>query len=306
MAKRSGGNVTGDLYELRVTELLLEHGLAINALTGSDSGWDLHCHVPEGLYQRASTAGRASWLLSGRSAHVQVKSAVRDRLRVGTVRGWITGTASGVPTLLFARKGEQARFSSPSDLERWLSVASSHADDDSVHHYTLTGKATPKQTPLATHPYQEARFPSVLQLWVRYPQLALALEGVTAWMNHELDAPNPLADIVPEFANAVWADAGYGSHTEDHILERSLATLYSAAGFDDAEHRATQYLLAGSAALRLLGDSRFTRDTVATVAALVDNQDPSGSASALLQALVRLHGTDALVPEAPSPAYKSV
>jgi hypothetical protein len=297
MAKRTGGNVNGDLYELRVTQLLIEHGLAINSLTGSDTGWDLHCHVPDGLYRRASEAGRASWLLSGRSAHVQVKSAPRGRLRLGTVRGWTTGAASGVPTFFFSRLRDKPVFSSPADLAEWLSHASNNADDDDDHRYTLRGTATALQKPLTTHFYSEARFPSVLQLWVRFPQLALGFSGATAWMNHERHASNLLEALVPELANALWADERLGRHTESYQLARSLGALYGAAGFEDAEERADKDLMNGSVDRRMVGDGLVTRNTVASaVASLVDSQDPDGSCVSLLEELVLLHATDAETP----------
>lgn len=297
MAKRSGSNVTGDLWELKVTELLLEHGVAINVLTASDTGWDLHCHVPAGLFLRSSTAGHASWSLSGRSTHVQVKSAPTDLLSVGTVRGWVSGTASGVPTFLFGRLNDNAVFSSPADLACWLNSGQTPDDDAAKHKYTFRGKETRLQTPLATHPYSETRFPSVLQLWVRYPQLALHFRAVTAWMNHEAGASDFYEHVMPELANAIWADAGFGKHTETSELEASLVGLYRAAGSDDAEGYALKLMESGFAEERLVGDGRFTRDSVYGVASLVDNHNPSGSVVHLLNDLAYLHSTDARVPQ---------
>ncbi|WP_412872438.1 hypothetical protein [Curtobacterium flaccumfaciens] len=280
-----------------MAELLLEHGLAINMLTASDTGWDLHCHVPEGLFLRSSTAGHASWSLSGRTTHVQVKSAPTDRLSVGTVRGWVSGTASGVPTFLFGRLNGNAVFSSPADLAHWLHSGQTPGDDAAKHKYTFRGKETRLQTPLATHPYSVERFPSVLQLWVRYPQLALHFPAATAWMNHEAGAGDLYNVVMPELANAIWADAGFGRHTETSELEVSLVELYRAAGSDDAEGDALELLKSGLAEERLLGDALFTRDTVYGVASLVDNHNPRGSVLRLLNDLAYLHSTDARVPQ---------
>lgn len=186
MARRTGSNARGDLNELSCAISMIEHGFAVNALTATDTGWDLHCHIPEDLILSASAAGRNSWQLSGKTAHIQVKSAATDILSIGTVRGWLTGTASGVPTLMFGHYRGRQVFSTPNDLEAWLASADRKIDSDDVKHkYTYAGKATEKQTPLSFHQYVEERFPSVIQLWTEYPQIALDFPDLTTWMNHE-------------------------------------------------------------------------------------------------------------------------
>lgn len=297
MARRTGSNVTGDLNEFRVAQLLLEHGVAINALTASDTGWDLHCHVPDDLIRQASTSSLSSWNLSGRTAHVQVKSAPTDSLNVGTARGWYTGTMSGVPTFMFCTLNNHSVFSAPDDLEVWLDIATRHAPDTGKHRYTLRGRSTAKQTRLGTHSYSEERFPSVLQLWVHYPQIAMSFNGMTAWMNHDSDAKDPRPNLIADLANAIWSEHGYGRHTELSQLLSPLVMLYSAAGFSDAEDLAEQHMLSGNIDVLMAGDGQVTRDTLdRAIGSFVDPQRPEESAVRLIEHTTKLHGTDATIP----------
>lgn len=297
MAKRNGSNVIGDLNELRIAMSMLEHGFAINALTASDTGWDLHCHVPDGLIRDASGAGTKSWVLSGRTVHIQVKSAAKDKLRVGTVRGWRTGTACGVPTFMFGTYDGDSAFSSPSDLDAWLLTAMTKAEDDATHAYVFDGSTTDHQTRLETHLYSEKRFPSVLQMWVHYPQIASEFTSLTAWMNHDPSSVDPRDEIIEQLAIAIWANAGYGRHTQDPILVSSLASLYKAAGFENTVERAEEYLRNGIVHSMTHGDHRFTRDSISfAIARFIDNQTPQESAVGLLEHLAELHTTCASRP----------
>jgi len=103
---------------------------------------------------------------------------------------------------------------------------------------------------------------------------------------------------VQDLANAVWADAGYGRHTEDAQLDSSFTNLLKAAGLQhDAECAATTYLTSVAHANLTVGDGKYTRDTVRfSIASFLDNQNPCDSAIRLLRDLVHLHGTDASKP----------
>ncbi|WP_193119313.1 hypothetical protein [Brachybacterium tyrofermentans] len=124
MARRTVSNVRGDIGELEATKVLLEHGVAINSLTQSDTGWDLHCHVPEDIIRNASgRKGNESWIMSGRAAHFQVKSGGKGELDVETVGGWLTGARIGVPTFMFWSDDDRSVISTPNELEAWLETA---------------------------------------------------------------------------------------------------------------------------------------------------------------------------------------
>ncbi|ORI18338.1 hypothetical protein [Rhodococcus sp. 1168] len=298
MARRNGSNVVGDLNELRVAQLLLEHGIAINALTASDTGWDLHCHVPDGLICGASRAGKDSWRLSGRSVHIQVKTSPHGRLQVGTVRGWLAGTTSGVPTFMFGRLRETQVFSAPTDLGTWLRRTTQHSDDEGNRGYTYTGKDTTKQTGLQTHPYKESRFPSVLQLWVSYPQIAMGYPNLTPWMNHEANSDEAIEDLLADLVVCVWADMQYNRSTDDYVLEKSVTDLFEAAGFDAPDALANK-LMTGHTGIHdvTYNDDSVSRNLVSTaVASSIGSQNPQQSAEALLAKLRRLHVTNAAIP----------
>ncbi|TFV53911.1 hypothetical protein E4P41_20590 [Geodermatophilus sp. DF01-2] len=101
MGKRTSSHVSGDLAEVEVFGHLLRTGAAINSLTGSDTGWDLHLHVPDQIVDVDSSK---SWTMSGHSAHVQVKfrsKANSARVSIGTMKDWISGSRSGTPTFVF-------------------------------------------------------------------------------------------------------------------------------------------------------------------------------------------------------------
>lgn len=274
---------------------MIEHGFAVNALTATDTGWDLHCHIPEELILSASTAGRKSWRLSGKTAHIQVKSAATDSLAIGTVRGWLTGTASGVPTLMFGHHRGRRVFSTPDDLEVWLTSADRRINSEhGKHKYTYAGRDTEKQTPLSFHPYIEERFPSVVHLWTDYPQIALDFPDLTAWMNHEDRAPDPRVDLVENLALAVWADAGHGRYTEDSVFMASLSGLYGAAGCEDGEAFATETLKNGLVFNHTYRDEPFTRNRAQTsIARATTSQTPERTAREILERICFLHATDA-------------
>ncbi|WP_420040080.1 hypothetical protein [Gordonia sp. MP11Mi] len=292
MARRTGNNVVGDLNELNVAKLLLEHGIAINALTASDTGWDLHCHVPDELLCRASESGSASWNLSGRTIHVQVKTSTSGPLRVGTVRGWLSGTVGGVPTFLFVYRNKRPVFATPFDLRDWLPR---NVDDKAAHGYTLRGEQTSKQSPLRTLRYRESRFPSVLKFWIKYPGLALAYGQFTEWINGEIDrADESLDSLIRELAVAVMAADGVTRDDDSYAMIVSLSKLYEAAGFDDCEERATSYLTGPEFHILTHRGTPVSWHAVdSVIASFLRPEDPAASAAELLTELNRLHDTDA-------------
>lgn len=101
MAKNDRNNVKGTLGELSVAQLFVRQGCAVNFLTFMDVGMDLHVHMPANLRVPEATAD--SWLMSGRAAHVQVKSTAREKLpaiQVSTAKAWTLAAQTGSPTVL--------------------------------------------------------------------------------------------------------------------------------------------------------------------------------------------------------------
>lgn len=250
MALRNSNNVKGDLGEIEVSKKLLEHGLAINSLAASDTGWDLHCHVPKTLIMNASTVeAKRSWPMSGRSAHIQVKNSSAGRLNVGTVRGWLSGTASGVPTFMFWKPKKDSEiywFSTPNDFSQWLGDLKAELsgeallDDECHFRYLDAGKRTHRQAPLNTFKYIDIRFPSVLQLWTKYPLLALDYEDVTGWMNSEVEDKAEddefLQRIIEDLAVVFATFSGFRSDTEQQPLTEYVESLYEVAYGDVPEN----------------------------------------------------------------------
>lgn len=292
MAKRNRANITGDKNEFEVGLLLLEHGYAINALTAADTGWDLHCHVTDQLIVDASKApGTSSWSLSGQTLHVQVKGVTSGDLRVGTVRGWLSGTASGTPTFMFWRQRGKPIFSTPENLAEWFESVPDGTDDGVDRGFSLQGS---KRTLLSRHVYDALRFPSIVQLWTRVPYLAMEFPGLTSWMNHEAEAKDPRDEIVAQFANAIWADLGYRSDGSQSDQLSVLEQLYEALQCQDPVQKAEDFLGSGHY-LDLAGlHDRFTRSsTLQSVARTINPSRPLESALDALQDLAKWFRVDA-------------
>lgn len=103
MAKNDRNNQKGMLGELAVARSFIEHGCAVNFLTFMDVGMDLHVHMPADL--KVPESEDTSWFMSGRTAHVQVKSTTSKRLpaiNIKTAQAWNLGASTGTPTLLVA------------------------------------------------------------------------------------------------------------------------------------------------------------------------------------------------------------
>ncbi|MDO5645518.1 MAG: hypothetical protein Q4G21_07535 [Dermabacter sp.] len=290
MAKRSGYNVKGDKNELRITSLLLEHGFAINGLTTSDTGWDLHCHIPERLLTKASKAGNLSWTLSGKTAHVQVKSGDSGKLRVGTVRGWLTGSASGVPTILFGRLDNQVVFSTPDAFSTWLSAAEIKFKDskDCTYKYDPTSLRN-----LPNYEYRKKRFPSVVHLWTQFPGLALAFPDLTGWVNGD-EAPTPvLESIINKLAAGVLATEGTDRSSDISRIREPLLELYEAAKFSDPEGHVNNYMGSTDILDHTHGDGKFSLTSIDPALLPFLKSSSKSTATEMLSQLVKLKETDA-------------
>lgn len=298
MARRSASNVIGDLGELKITELLLEHGFAVNSLTSSDTGWDLHCHLPVDLIMNASSGGKATWDMSGQTAHIQVKAGRPGVLRVGTVRGWVMGSKVGAPTFLFGMFHDNPVFSAPHALEDWLLEAEAHTPDDKDHGYSYQGVGTIKSTPLARENYRPERFPSVALMWSYYPAVAASMPDLTPWMNGSSKESSPLERMVQELACGLWADRGYSRYTDTRDLLPPLVELYEAAGFNDPHDRAEQFLGDPEFQAMGAGDPHFSTTSMThSLVAFLPSRSGRDAGSDLLRDLYGWHSMDA---EAPS------
>jgi len=119
MAKRTYAQLKGDQGELEAATLLLDTGGAINNLTSSDYGWDLHLQLPDDpfVWSSAVWQHRSGWLLSARTVHVQVKNATRTMLKPETVFMW---SKTPAPTsFLLERDPNGPFYSTPDQLAKW-------------------------------------------------------------------------------------------------------------------------------------------------------------------------------------------
>lgn len=101
MARNDRNNQQGKLGELRVAEVLVEAGCAVNFLPFMDFGLDLHVQLPV----RVPEADDESWPMSGLTAHVQVKTTRTTSLPAitrETASAWQLGAQAGTPTFVVA------------------------------------------------------------------------------------------------------------------------------------------------------------------------------------------------------------
>ncbi|GAA0573524.1 hypothetical protein GCM10010172_67730 [Paractinoplanes ferrugineus] len=170
MAKRNTQNYLGDLGEAEAYIELLRIGAGINSLTQSDSGWDLHLHLPAKPMILTST-GSASWELGGRAAHVQVKkqtSRSAPKLGIGTARGWITGTVAGTPSFLFIVDGKKnIQYATPCGISDWLEGRHSMPNEN---RRAIAG--------MKLNAFEASRFSRISHLWSAYPNVLLGLSGL--------------------------------------------------------------------------------------------------------------------------------
>lgn len=216
MAKRDTSNFIGDLGEAKALTQLLRTGASINALSHSDSGWDLHLHLPTTPQFVSDTDEKRTWALSGRTAHVQVKkqtSASKPKIGIGTARGWLAGTKSGVPTFLVVAKNGGLFYATPAAISDWLFYRRDRSDERECATGGLRG-SDPEKTALRLHPLDPASIGRVLHVWSRYPNVMLELEGLDAARNDQLTVPlETAAEWIAEVA------VGYLSATNGPIGE---------------------------------------------------------------------------------------
>lgn len=222
MAKRTLSQYTGDVGEALVFIEMLEAGCAVNTLSASDTGWDLHLHLattPRTIKTLRALNERV-WDLSGRSAHVQVKRSEVDKppsLRVGTVRGWLAASVAGTPTFVVMSEGNSFTFVTPAGYGRWLR---SHEDaDDDALRVLNSGRCT----------YRQEFFPFLLHLWSRYPLVILDLD-----LTRERDlsiggfAKNMLRELIVETGIGIAYRFKLG-RDDDGRTWRDLAERFSSA-----------------------------------------------------------------------------
>lgn len=175
MANRAYKNFTGDRGEYRAIAQLLETGAAINSLTSADTGWDLHLHLPEEplafLDNMQLSRATKGWKLSGRIAHVQVKSmelSSYPSLARGTVNGWIAGSTYGVPTFVLLLKAEDdIEFVDIADLV--LFITQSDADAQAWKSGTEVGPV--KLGKVRRRRFDPVNFSAIAHLYLTYPVL---------------------------------------------------------------------------------------------------------------------------------------
>lgn len=164
MAKRTRAQFSGDLAEVQVFAHLLQTGAAINSLTGSDTGWDLHLHIPDTIVDVGSSK---AWTLSGHTAHIQVKFRSKPhsiRVSIDTVKGWVSASRQGTPTFVFLLdEEERLHYITPCDLNALLNSRPNAPDGTQIDLRSVT-----------RHLYQLDHFKRVLHFWRTYPQVALA------------------------------------------------------------------------------------------------------------------------------------
>lgn len=196
MAMRLRSKHDGDIGEANVLKDFLLMGAAVNSLTGSDYGLDLHIQVP----QRPQVYGRPTkkWPLSGRVAHAQVKNMTSGQdpsPPVGRVRGWIAGAQAGAPTFVVILKGERRLFLSPREIRAALHAWElAHAEDlaqDALRAPDATEQAAPKTVTLTEDfalSFQPETFPWLLHLWTSYSGVMMSPRlGVQDWLSADLD-----------------------------------------------------------------------------------------------------------------------
>ncbi|MEU7905335.1 hypothetical protein [Actinoplanes sp. NPDC049118] len=224
----------GDLGEAEVYAEFLHLGASINYLTQSDSGWDLHLHLPSDSIDVEDASDLRAWDLSGRVAHVQVKKQTSTKspgLKVSAVHGWITGTRSGVPTFLFVVDGQgNFRYATPKALADWIDLSSTPAEGES------------STTKLSMFDYSRTKFRQVLQVWSRFPN-ALLYSGVIDDLVHGNGVVQPAAaiDLIAEVALGWLNSAGISYTGLEGDWDRYAGEFYAAADFPDLQNGGDEY-----------------------------------------------------------------
>ncbi|NJI58646.1 hypothetical protein HCX50_04295 [Microbacterium oxydans] len=124
MAKNDRNNQQGKLGEIRVAEVFVKAGCAVNFLPFMDLGLDLHVQLPV----RVPEADDESWPMSGLTAHVQVKTTRTTSLPAitrETAAAWQLGAQAGTPTFVIAvvsdeHAGVHYRFFDPLVVKQYV------------------------------------------------------------------------------------------------------------------------------------------------------------------------------------------
>jgi hypothetical protein len=124
MAKNDRNNQQGKLGEIRVAEVFVKAGCAVNFLPFMDLGLDLHVQLPV----RVPEADDESWPMSGLTAHVQVKTTRTTSLPAitrETAAAWQLGAQAGTPTFVIAVVSDEHvavhyRFFDPLVVKQYL------------------------------------------------------------------------------------------------------------------------------------------------------------------------------------------
>lgn len=182
MATRQLIRHNGDIGEVEVVKAFLLMGAAVNSLTGSDYGLDLHIQVPLRPQQYGQLEN--CWPLSGRVAHAQVKnmtSGQNPSVSVGRLRGWITGSQVGAPTFVIIFKEDRTFYLSPRDLQDALEAwEARHADalaEDGQDTDDNPEPSAPEKVTLGenqAHQFDPKKFPWLLHLWTSYPSVMMS------------------------------------------------------------------------------------------------------------------------------------
>lgn len=166
VAKRMKSHYLGQLGETAVIRRMLDTGSSLNSLSASDYGWDLHIHLPREPFAVPSDRARIkeSWIMSGRTAHIQVKNWVSSpKVNVGTLRGWVSGGMSGMPTFVVIPSSDDPsewKYLGPGELDELLQKCSSTGDEGTVTMSNIL-------------PFPDAALHHLLDLWTWNSQMTL-------------------------------------------------------------------------------------------------------------------------------------
>lgn len=219
----------GNVGELKAALKFLEMGCSVNSLTASDYGLDLHVQLPERVILAKDQ--KQPWAMSGRTAQVQVKHSTDDNdhtIKIPTLRSWVTGSRTGIPTFLVCLFEEQSRYATP-----WHFVDKlKEADSD------VTQKASKSFGKSSTLPLNEATFPYLLQLWTKYPGLML-LAKIDSWPQCS-DSLGQFKSLVAELCYAWAMDHRLPNDADVTAVNRLMELAWSAAPLvdEDADPRA--------------------------------------------------------------------
>ncbi|MGA1836993.1 hypothetical protein VD659_08670 [Herbiconiux sp. 11R-BC] len=235
MAEMTRNQAQGQMAENEATGHLMRLGFSLNSLTGSDFGWDLHGQMPETplVLTGMSALTAASWELSARAVHVQVKSmraARYPQLDRRTVSAWLQASLMGSPTFVMIVRAnvrdtaERHRFMTPGDLDRWLR--------------RVRDLRPPRQriTRDETRLLDTSQLPLVLDLWGRFPLLMhlVADRLPIGAQNRREDVEDAITYLIAEFAHSYLArfypHSGADTYRLTSVYDSISSAFYAGAG----------------------------------------------------------------------------